>query len=369
MRAVIFLLPLAGLLQADVIYSVTDLGSFGGSSTVASGINDSGAAVGWGETLSGYPSAFSSGGGSPMQNLAGLPGATDTYAYAINSSGTIVGTSYVNGQPHGEVWNGTNSTDLGAGIFATGINDSGAVIGGNGHAFLLVNGNKSDLGALAGGNWSSAYAINNAGTVVGYGNIGNGTFRGFVWTPALGMEELGTFGGSNSYATGINSSGEVVGHASLSNGYEHAFLEVGGVMTDLGSLGGGSSYAYGINDSGTVVGYSWVAGGDEPHAFIYMNGVMLDLNALIPKGSGWELLEAYGINNAGEIVGEGLWNGQAHAFRLDAGAASSPLVFGVQPVPEPGTVPVIGIVFGIAGVLQGVRWNRRSHLPIFSPAF
>jgi probable HAF family extracellular repeat protein len=354
-QAATLLLLFAGLLQAD-IYSVTDLGTLGGSSTAAFGINNSGTAVGWGEGLTGYIGAFSSGIGGSMQNLPGLAGATDTYAYGINSSGTIVGTSYVNGQPNGEIWNGSTSTDLGAGIFATGINDAGAVIGGDGHAFLLANGTTSDLGVLPGGDWSSAYGINNAGTVVGYGNIGNGMFRGFVWTPGGGMEELGTFGGNNSYATGINSSGEVVGHASLSSGYENAFLEVGGVMTDLGSLGGGSSYAYGINDSGTVVGYSWVAGDDNPHAFVYMGGVMLDLNALIPSGSGWELLEAYAINNGGEIVGEGLFDGQSHAFLLDPETDSPSFAFEVQAVPEPGTVPVIGIGLGL---LLVCLWRSR----------
>src|SRR5437660_7681384 len=87
-------------------------------------------------------------------------------------------------------------------------------------------------------------------------------------------------------------------------------------MTDLGTLGG-SSYAYGINDSGTIVGYSWTPNSDHPHAFVYLNGMMIDLNSLIPSGAGWELLEAYGINNGGQIVGEGLLNGQSHAFRLD----------------------------------------------------
>ena len=343
-QAAMLLFLLAGLLQAD-IYSVADMGTLGGSSTVAFGINSSGTAVGWGESLTGDVGAFSSNGA--MQNLSGLTGATDTYAYGINSSGIIVGTSYVNGQPHGEMWNGSKSTDLGAGIYATGINDAGAIVGGDGHAFLLANGAFQDLGVLPGGNWSSAYGINNAGTVVGYGNIGNGIFRGFVWTPAGGMAELGTFGGNNSYATAVNSSGEVVGHASLSSGYENAFLNVGGAMTDLGSLGGGSSYAYGINDSGVVVGYSWVAGVADPHAFIYMNGAMLDLNALIPSGSGWELLEAYGINDSGEIVGEGLLNGRSHAFRLDADTGSSSFAFDVQPVPEPGTAPVIGIGLGL----------------------
>jgi probable HAF family extracellular repeat protein len=347
MRAAMLLISLAGLIQASTIYSVTDLGTAGGSSTVAFGINNSGIAVGWGETATGDMNAFSF--GNSMQNLAGLAGGTDTYAYGINSSGTSVGISYVDGQAHGEMWNGGKTTDLGAGMVATGINDPGAVIGGNGHAFLLVNGVYRDLGTLPGGNWSTAYGINNAGTVVGSGNLANGMFRGFVWTAATGMVELGTFGGNNSYANAINSSGEVVGEASLANGYDNAFLAVGAMMTDLGTLGGGNSYAYGINDSGTAVGYSTVADGD-PHAFIYLNGVMVDLNSLIPSGSGWELQEAYGINSAGDIVGEGMFDGQSHAFLLDPERGFSAQALGGQAVPEPGSGWLVGIGFGLVMV-------------------
>src|SRR3984893_15461906 len=114
MRAILLLLPLTGLLQADPIYSVIDLGSFGGSSTVAFRINDSGTAVGWGQSLTGNQGAFVSGSGA-IQSLAGLPAATDPSAYGINSAGTTVGTSYVNGEAHGEVWSGSKKTDLGTG--------------------------------------------------------------------------------------------------------------------------------------------------------------------------------------------------------------------------------------------------------------
>ena len=344
MRAVMLLLPFAGLLQADIMYSVADLGSLGGASTVAFGINNSGTAVGWADSPSSDPSAFAAPAGGSMQKLPGLPGSTDSNAYAINSLGTIVGTSYINGQAHGAVWNGSQVTDLGTGVFAIGVNDLGAIAGGNGHAFLLQDGTSSDLGVLTGGNWSAAYGINNAGAVTGYGNTGNGMFRGFVWTASTGMQELGTFGGNSSYAMAINNSGAVVGQAALSSGYANAFLDVDGVMADLGTLGGGNSYAYGINDSGEVVGYSSLADGDS-HAFVYVNGVMLDLNSLIPSDSGWDLLEAYGVNNSGEIVGEGLFNGQSHAFRLDPelGFAAE---FDVQPVPEPGTLPILAIGLG-----------------------
>jgi probable HAF family extracellular repeat protein len=39
------------------------------------------------------------------------------------------------------------------------------------------------------------------------------------------------------------------------------------------------------------------------HAFIYADGVVTDLNTRILSGSGLHLLYAYGINNAGQIVG------------------------------------------------------------------
>jgi probable HAF family extracellular repeat protein len=318
--------------------------------------------IGWAETVDGYSQAFQSAPGGNLQTLAALS-ASDSYAMGINSAGVVAGTAYVNGQPHGAIWNGaignaTGTTDLGAGIFVTGINDPGAVIGGNGHAFILINGVYRDLGVLPGGGWSSASGINQSGTVVGDSSVASGNFRGFVWNRQSGMVELGTLGGLNSHATAINNSGEVVGHASLASGYEHAFSAVGAIMTDLGTLGG-SSYAYGINDSSTIVGYSWPANSDNPHAFVYLNGIMMDLNSLVPSGAGWQLLEAYGINNAGQIVGEGLLNGQSHAFRLDP--ASVPSVrtsFSVTSVPEPGTI--LPAVFAL--VLAWI-WGRRTRLP------
>jgi probable HAF family extracellular repeat protein len=343
MRAIIVMLFLTTV-QASTIYSVTDLGSFGGTSASAVQINESGVAAGWATNAFGNQVSFSSTGAGLFDALSGLAGASDSYAYGINASGVVVGISYVNGQPHGEIWNGGAATDMGAGTFATAINDAGAVAGGNGHAFVLVNGAYQDLGVLRGGGWSAAYAINNAGEVAGYGNTPSGAFRAFYWTPSGGMVELGTLGGQNSYAAGINSSGEIVGNASLANGYSQAFVAVGQVMIDLGTLGGMSSAAYGINDSGVIVGYSTLSDGATTRAFVYVNGVMTDLNSLIPSGSGWRLLEAYGINNAGQIVGEGFLNGRMHAFRLDPQQQTFSLgAFSANPVPDPGTGSLSGI--------------------------
>jgi len=41
---------------------------------------------------------------------------------------------------------------------------------------------------------------------------------------------------------------------------------------------------------------------------------MNDLNDLIPAGSGWELVTAFGINDAGQIAGTGVINASGTLF-------------------------------------------------------
>ena len=52
-----------------------------------------------------------------------------------------------------------------------------------------------------------------------------------------------------------NSAGQIVGYSNTLSGQNHAFLwdAVNGLQ-DLGTLGGLTSYAYGINDAGQIVG-------------------------------------------------------------------------------------------------------------------
>ncbi len=88
-------------------------------------------------------------------------------------------------------------------------------------------------------------------------------------------------------------------------------------MRDLGTLPGDlDSFAYGINDAGQVVGYSFMGEQGPERAYLWSAGVMTDLNDLIPPDSGWVLDEAYAINDAGQIVGGGTFNGEGRAFRL-----------------------------------------------------
>jgi probable HAF family extracellular repeat protein len=93
----------------------------------------------------------------------------------------------------------------------------------------------------------------------------------------------------------------------------------GYVITPLGSFGGGISQAYGLNNAGQVVGASTLLNGDT-HAFLWTQASgMQDLGTL----SGDILSVATSINNSGEIVGysQPENSGQlSHAFSWQAGS-------------------------------------------------
>jgi probable HAF family extracellular repeat protein len=131
--------------------------------------------------------------------------------------------------------------------------------------------------------------------------------------------DLGNLGGTTlNIAFYINNQGQVVGQAGVPDGINcHAFLWQNGVMTDRGTLPGDvASWANNINNKGQAVGTSFPATGSRP--FIWQNGVMTDLNTLIPTGSPLYLLEAFGINDRGQISGFGqLSNGELRGYLLD----------------------------------------------------
>jgi len=119
---------------------------------------------------------------------------------------------------------------------------------------------------------------------------------------------------------GINDNGQVAGEAGLSDNASHAFLWTNGVFTDLGTLGGTNSAARALNKVNQVVGDSDqnpnTAITPNRHAFLYTNGSMSDLNSLVGNISGWELQTAVGINDSGQIVGNGTYLGDMHGFLL-----------------------------------------------------
>lgn len=174
----------------------------------------------------------------------------------------------------------------------------------------------TDLGEFDGGqDWSSGYAINPTGQIVGVSGDALNNTRAWRLENGL-MADLGTLGGVTSTALAINPSGQVVGESLLAGDGTHAFLWHDGVMADLGALGGTFNYsrARGINPQGQVVGGTSVPG-DQFHAFLWHNGIMRDLGTL-----GGTHSEAYAINREGQVVGYSLTaQGVPRAFLWESG--------------------------------------------------
>jgi hypothetical protein len=81
----------------------------------------------------------------------------------------------------------------------------------------------------------------------------------------------------------------------------------------------------GLNNRGDVAGTACSSGPNRKcRAFVRENGVWTDLNTRLPAGSGWELTTASDINDAGQIAGTGLFNGQSRDFLLTPASETTP---------------------------------------------
>ena len=354
-----------GSLAAAQTYQLIDLGSLGGNRSTAAAINESGEVTGssYEDPLGVTTRAFLYSDGV-MRSLGTLGG--DSWGYGINAAGQVVGTSFA-GQPLGwsvTLFSGGTVQSLGTlgGDFSStgyGINDRGQITGssaisreGGAHAFLYDAGMLRDLGTLGGPN-SVGSAITADGRVVGNSNTGDGQTRAFLYSNGT-MTNLGSLGGSVSEATAINEQGQIVGWSYTGNNV-HAFLYDHGSMQDIDPSSGGTySWAWGINESGDIVGSA--TRGLDTFAFLYRNGRLLDLNGLLdPLGSkGWDVFDARGINDSGQIAATALFGESMHAVLL------------TPAVPEPATWATM--LLGVGLLVGGLRGQHsRRSMPQFTP--
>jgi probable HAF family extracellular repeat protein len=327
-------------------YAIADLGALTGRVSTPFGINAGGDVVGASQVFGSYGThAFQALGGNSMTELPDVYPPPD-YAWGINPSGEISGCCYLasSGQHlayldiHGVMWTimpfgyDQNYYYTSAG---RGIDDAGDVVGdfnstqypGYPRAFYYYAKIQSVtiLGTL-GGARSYGYDINNVGQIVGSSDAdADGHLRPFLYQGGV-MTNLGSLdpsGQGNTEAYAINDAGQVAGYSEVlsPSWHQRAFLYTGGSMKDLGTLpGSANSKAYGLNGHGDVVGIV-----NRPlRAFLYTGGVMYDLNDLVPPDSGWKLIGASAINDAGQIAAQGV-NAyrQVHALLLTPTSAPS----------------------------------------------
>jgi probable HAF family extracellular repeat protein len=161
-----------------------------------------------------------------------------------------------------------------------------------------------DLGALQGE--SIAYAIDDSGSVIGAGPGGGGT--SWIWDRRSGMRSLGTFpgGNGNARATAINNSETVVGFAEVAveGPFTQAFRwTTQGGMQPIPGIGPGST-AFGINNAGEIVGGDAAVAGN---GFLWKSGQVTALGAL----PGSQISQPFAVNNRSQVVGG---SGSADAF-------------------------------------------------------
>jgi probable HAF family extracellular repeat protein len=291
-----------------------------------------------------------------VTTLTGTNGST--YAGGINAAGQVAVTySHNELNVLSTVWSPDATIPLT--VFndriavASDINDHGTVSGsallsGKETAAVWKDKQLHVLGSLY-GDTSSAASINNQGWAVGHsfrydgGNAAHAT----LWREGA-MIDLGTLGGRYSYANSINDQGDIIGYSQYSplDYVAHATLWSDGQVIDLGTLGDAGSMALDINNHGLIVGMNYLdRNSNDTTAVLWKGGVLTDINTLLSPDSNWYLSTASAVNNLGQIVGEGFYNGEKRIYMLSY-------------VPEPASTSML--LAGL-GLIAAVRLRNQRN--------
>jgi uncharacterized membrane protein len=346
--------------KRQVVYDVVNLGNpLGGTYGQGSSINNRGQVAGFDAlpgntvmhavrwrsrnaaqdlgTLGGPNSAIA----WPNRNDAGaMAGVAETATVQpLGETWSCAAAVFYLAPPTGDVclgfrWNDGKMTALptlgGDNGFATGINDSGQIVGWAETPVHDLSCNAPQVLQFEAVEWgpkgqiiellpieddpdSAATAINQKGQAVGISGlcanaVGGASAEHMALWQNNTVTSLPTLGGQYwNTPMDINENGDVTGFSdlpgdSVASPNFNAFIWTrhGGTV-NLGMLSGDAlSEGLGINDKDQVVGASYPSG----HAFIWQRGVIEDLNNLVAPGTSLVLIDAQDINDAGAITGE-----------------------------------------------------------------
>lgn len=281
----------------------------------------------------------------------------------VSAGGALVSTSYnFDGTPTAiRSWSGTgykNSAVIETEIRAAGVNDAGMVVGnfaGRGpradplqSAVVVSDGTTVKLPGLGG--WTHASGINNSGTIVGSsstphdpGRVGDVSLEAVTWNylaPTSAPTILGRLplaqGLNHAQALAASDTGIVVGSSLNAFGVSQATLWSGTAALGLGDMSNVlDSEADAINANGSViVGYkafSWSGGNPRPWLWLKNeDGTFseFDINSFVDPRLGITLDSVTGVNDAGQIVGQG-------HLTVSGPQTGADFAYELSPVPEP----------------------------------
>jgi probable HAF family extracellular repeat protein len=243
----------------------------------------------------------------------------------LNNLGDFVGKTgnSIDGETRAAAWNHRTLKAKHLGTLPGGeysiafaINDAGYVAGSSNTGDFIVPfiwepaGGLKRIPLLPGDSCGQGFAINKHGHVVGYSSGPNGV-RAFLWIPKTGVRHLESLpGAGSSRARAVNDSDEVAGTSVSPTGDRAVLWTPAGHAIDLGTLpGDSSSEAMAINAAGDVVGYS--KGRRGLRAFLWTKGGGMEELGVLPGGRSSRALD---INNSGVVVGSSETLSGDHAF-------------------------------------------------------
>ncbi len=352
-RVLLSTLVLGPLISWGQAYVVTGL-EVGGWSSAATAVNNVGQVVGYRQaTVGSRPQAFVWENG--RTTWLTVPGSVGTLARDINDAARVVGAAQYTfpDRSAAVAWEGgvafhlpEPNWPLPRGSEAVTVNRDGQAAGNSWHTVQHPHGGWRTVSrAIA---WpreggfrladfydflsSTVGGSNDHGDIVGQNeNRATNELEAFVWR---GQTITGFgFGSREHHATGITEAGRVVGWYLWD--YDRAFWWQDGSGGDLGLLPGGvGSRAHAINEGGLIVGETIYWGGLTTPC-LWRSGQVVALESLIDPRAGWRLLAASDVNDRGQIVGTGVYEGFVRPYLM-------------TPVPEPSGLIGLAVLIAVA---------------------